>query len=156
MSSKNYIVDRIVNRWAGLKNKKMGPVASFPKILMLELTNACNLKCIMCTNPVMKRRIGTMPLRVATQAIEEASAMGIQEVGQFTTGEPLLYKKLPEVIKKVKDHGLYCYMTSNGLLLNHSKSKVLCESGLDSLKISVDGTNKEEYERIRLGGNFNK
>ena len=82
--------------------------------------------------------------------------MGIQEIALFTTGESLLYKNLTVLIIEAKRHGLYCYLTSNGLLLNREKCIGLCKAGLDSIKISVDGSNREEYERIRLGGDFLK
>ena len=38
--------------------------------------------------------------------------------------------------------------------MNEDTVKMLCVSGLDSFKFSIDGTNKEEYEAIRRRGNF--
>jgi hypothetical protein len=40
------------------------------------------------------------------------------------------------------------------MLLNKNLNEMLCKSGLDSIKFSIDGTSKEEYESIREGGIF--
>ena len=121
---------------------------------MLEVNNACNLKCVMCYNPDMVRSKGTMPVEMGIRAINEAAEMGIQEVTFYTVGEPLIYRHLEILIKEAKRLGLYCYLTSNGLLLNKKTAEMFCAQGLDSFKFSIDGSNKEEYEEIRLNGNF--
>jgi MoaA/NifB/PqqE/SkfB family radical SAM enzyme len=127
-----------------------------PTTLMLELTNACNLACIMCRNPTMKREKGFMPEHIIDKALQEGKELGIKNVALYTTGESLYYKNITNIIKQSKSYGYYTYLTSNGLLLNEKKSKELIESGLDSIKISIDGTNKEEYEKIRIGGKFER
>lgn len=121
---------------------------------MLEVTNACNLKCKMCGNKDMTRAKGMMSTDMAKRAIKEAAAIGIKEVALFSTGEPFLYSHLEKLILEAKANDLYCFLTSNGMLLNEKVAEMLCRSGLDSFKCSIDGTNKQEYESIRKGGNF--
>ncbi len=41
---------------------KKTSVATFPKIALVELTNACNHECIFCTNPIMKRKTETFDI----------------------------------------------------------------------------------------------
>ncbi|MBT3668440.1 MAG: radical SAM protein [Opitutae bacterium] len=127
-----------------------------PTTLMLELTNACNLACIMCRNPTMKREKGFMSEQIIKKAFTEGRKLGIKNVALYTTGESLYYKNITNIIKQSKSFDYHTYLTSNGLLLNRKKSKELIEAGLDSIKISIDGTNKKEYEKIRIGGKFER
>jgi len=147
-------VERITKNWTEIDQMEKNKVASVPRLLMLEVTNACNLKCKMCGNPKMNRKKGIMPLELGKNVIRDAAEMGIKEVALYTTGEPLLCPHLAQFIVEAKKNNLYCFVTSNGLLLDKKSIEMLCDSELDSFKFSIDGTNKKEYETIRRQGNF--
>ena len=151
---KEKISDRITKNWNKIDQEVKSRIASVPRLLMLEVTNACNLKCKMCGNRNMKRPRGMMCLDLGKRAICEAAKIGIQEVALYTTGEPLLYPQLDQLIITAKKNNMYCFLTSNGTLLNKELAEMLCNSGLDSFKFSIDAASKEEYEAIREGGNF--
>ena len=154
VDSQKKFIDRIKNEWSSIKRQELCP--PFPETLMLELTNGCNLKCIMCQNTTMQRKTGLMSLEIIEQLLVEASENGIKKIALYTTGEPLIHPKFTEIVRLCKDYGFYTYTTSNGLLLNSKKVFKLIEAGLDSIKISIDGADKETYEKIRVGGKFEK
>lgn len=136
-------------------DKKYPLEAPYPNNLMIELTNACNLRCTMCYNRLMKRKKGFMDRETYKLVLENAKEIGIEMIGLYTTGESLLHPQIFDYIKQAKDMGFrYVYLTTNGNLLNEEKIKKIFESGLDSIKFSIDGTSKESYEKIRVGGNF--
>jgi radical SAM protein with 4Fe4S-binding SPASM domain len=153
---KESIVTRITENWEKIDRMKKSEIARVPRLIMLEVTNACNLRCEMCGNKNMKRDKGRMPLDLGRKAIREAADTGIREVALYTTGEPLLCPDIAELIKESKKNNLRCILTSNGLLLNEDIAEMLCRSGLDSFKFSIDGTSRQEYEAIRRGGNFDR
>ncbi|MCP4613469.1 MAG: radical SAM protein [Planctomycetes bacterium] len=153
---RNNIAEDISIKWNEENQALKSPVALMPRLLMLEVTNACNLKCTMCQNINMKRSKGFMSPELGKRAIIEAAQLGIREVALFTTGEPLLYKHLDELIIEAKNQNLYCYLSSNGLLLNKTTAEMLCTKGLDSFKFSIDASSKQEYESIRINGSFDK
>jgi radical SAM protein with 4Fe4S-binding SPASM domain len=129
--------------------------AKYPKNLMVEVTNACNLKCIMCDNRKMKRKRGFMSLETYNLVLKNAKEIGIEMVGLYTTGESLLHPQIFDFIKMAKDMGFkYVYLTTNGIPLNAEKIKKIIESGLDSIKFSIDAATKETYEKLRVGGDF--
>ena len=97
-----------------------------------------------------------MSMETVETALEQAKKMGIGSVALYTTGESLLHKRALEIARKVKGEGFYCYITSNGLLIKENNVDELVTSGIDSIKISIDGSEKEEYEKIRIGGKFDK
>jgi MoaA/NifB/PqqE/SkfB family radical SAM enzyme len=122
----------------------------FPAVVRLETTNACNARCIICPHRDMQRPITTMGDDLYRRLIDECAAAGCREVHLHNFGEPLLDKRIEERIAYAKQKGIrrvkiFC----NGSLLNADRARKLIESGLDEIKISMDGAGREEFERIR-------
>jgi MoaA/NifB/PqqE/SkfB family radical SAM enzyme len=132
--------------------------APLPQKMHIEITNSCNLKCVMCYSPNMKRRKHFMKISEFRNILGEAIRHGIRELGLYTTGEAFLHPKAVEFVRIAKREMQipYVYITSNGTLLTPKKADGIIEAGLDSLNLSIDGASKETYEKIRLGGNFDK
>lgn len=128
-----------------------------PPTVYIELTDMCNLDCIMCDRNSMTRPSGLMDMKLFKKVIDDASAIGVPEVKLNRFGEPLLHPKLIEMIKYAKDRGIRrVYFTSNATLLDEKKAAALISSGLDSITFSVDGATKETYERIRVKSNYDR
>jgi radical SAM protein with 4Fe4S-binding SPASM domain len=60
-----------------------------------------------------------------------------------------------EIIHYAESLGIRCQLTSNGQLLEDQVDAVL-GSRLTSLKVSVDGIDKQTHERYRVGSDFDK
>lgn len=58
-----------------------------PFSMMLELTNACNHRCLFCSHRKMKRSIKMMELPFAKRMVDEAYDMGVRELALFMMGE---------------------------------------------------------------------
>ena len=119
-----------------------------PKILYIETTNRCNLRCKGCIlfrgNWEPDRDISLAELiRITDQLpdLEQAYLHGI--------GEPLLNKELPEMIQHLKRRKVYVLFNSNGILLNRRHQQDLITAGLDELRISLDAASSQGYEKIR-------
>ncbi|MFH1073482.1 MAG: radical SAM protein [Candidatus Firestonebacteria bacterium] len=136
-------------------------VSPYPRIVAIEPTNLCNLKCTMC--PVHASRVKEKP-----------RASGMMEFGLFKKiirqlprkrdvnlvlhgyGEPLLHPKLVEMVSYAKKAGVAdVQFATNGMLLTREKSKALIAAGLDRLDVSLDGFSKKIFEKIRAGAKFN-
>jgi hypothetical protein len=122
----------------------------FPAVVRLETTNACNARCLICPHREMRRPITTMDSGLYSRLIDECAAAGCREVHLHNFGEPLLDKRLEERIAYAKRKGIrrvkiFC----NGSLLTPDRARGLIESGLDEIKVSMDGASREEFERIR-------
>ena len=129
----------------------------FPKNLMIEITNACNLRCVMCYNRLMKRKKGFMDEETFQLVLNNAKKIGIEMIGLYTTGEPFLHPKIYDIIKLAKRMGFrYVYITSNGVLLDKDRIDRIFESGLDSIKFSIDAASRETYDKLRPGGDFDR
>ena len=131
--------------------------AKYPNNMMIELTNACNLSCRMCNHKNMKRKTGFMSEELFNKIIEQAKELNIKNIGLYTVGESFLHPKIFDFIKTAKNKGIeYVYITTNGQPLDKDKIQKIFDSGLDSIKFSIDASSKEIYENIRIGGKWEK
>jgi radical SAM protein with 4Fe4S-binding SPASM domain len=72
-------------------------------------------------------------------------------------GEPLLDKQLPDRIALCKRLGIpRVKIFTNGDLLRGDMAKRLLECMVDEIKISIDGSDSAEFNRLRVGLNFDK
>lgn len=129
---------------------------SFPPEILIESTNFCNLKCIICPQKDSKRKRSYIDFELYKKIIDEIADVDKKVfVRPFHFGEPLLNLQLPDMIKYAKSKGIKKVgITTNGLLLNETKSKELINAGLDEIEISFEGVNKQEYEKIRINSDF--
>lgn len=126
-----------------------------PPILLVELTNRCNARCIMCDRQSMRRAEGLIDFALFQRAIDEAARFSIWRVNLNRFGEPLLHPQVVEMIRYAKHRGIReVSMVSNATLLDEDLTARLLESGLDKIIFSIDGARKETYERIRRGCRF--
>jgi len=127
---------------------------SFPPYFMLETTRLCNAKCVHCPNKGIEK---TTPF--LSDALFEKIAVELgrhsQEITQvaiFINGEPLLDKKLPERIQRLKELGVpRVIFSTNGSLLDETAARRVLEAGLDDLDITLNSMDAAKYEAIRVG-----
>lgn len=149
------LADRIaVRRTRVAKEFQLNP--PFPrKNMLIELTNSCNHKCIFCANRKMSRPKGMIDPEFVTRILKEAYELGTKEVGFYATGEPFVNKNLEKYIKIAKEIGFeYIYITTNGALCTLDRFRQCVEAGLDSLKFSINGYNRENYQFIHGADDF--
>ncbi|MDJ0621557.1 MAG: SDR family NAD(P)-dependent oxidoreductase [Desulfocapsaceae bacterium] len=150
------------NRLKHLRNKAVtASDAEKPKelrrwrLLQVESSLACNLKCIMC--PWVDERKNMQQRGHMSQATWEAILPHLPEVRSidFTGGgEPLLQKNLLEWIGQAKASGCEAGFLTNGLLLSEEVSRRVLDAGINWIGFSVDGADKETYDFIRRGSDF--
>ena len=131
---------------------------AIPKNILIELTNACNHKCNFCFNPKSLRKPAVIDINLMSKILEEAFDMGIKEVGFYGTGEPLLVQNITERIAIAKKIGFeYLYLTTNGSLRDDNFWEDLVKnSGLSSIKFSINAGTKETYRKIHGKDDFDK
>lgn len=129
----------------------------FPRNVMIELSNGCNHACVFCANPHMTRKVGRMDAALAKRILAEARAEGAQEVGFYTTGEPLVHKQLETLVAFAADAGYsYIYISSNGGAAGPERYKALIDAGLHSIKFSINAASRETYKVVHGKDDFDK
>ncbi|NLH48614.1 MAG: radical SAM protein [Myxococcales bacterium] len=128
----------------------------FPDTVQLELTAACDLRCVMCPLP-HENRHGTGRETIEPADLERlrqplAAASGVELTG---FGEMLCHPRLLACLRWLRARKLAVHATTNGSRLTREIVDALtAEHLLDVLCVSVDAATAPTYERIRRGGNF--
>jgi MoaA/NifB/PqqE/SkfB family radical SAM enzyme len=137
---------------------KYGVLFDFPLHLDIEVTDACNLRCIMCVHGYKKGlETGLIDLSFAKKIIDQGVENGLYSLKFNWRGEPLMHKGLEELVAYAKEKGIIdVQFNTNGLLLTDDRIENLIKAGLDRIIFSLDGASKEIYEKIRVGGNFER
>jgi len=130
----------------------------FAQAIHIEITNACNLKCVMCPRPNMDRPAGFMDRNLFTKIIRQLAVQKrhIESVALMGLGEPFLHKEFFDYARLAKQARLRrLYTSTNATLLDESTVKRLFDDNtIDLLILSLDGASKETYESIRPGVPF--
>lgn len=135
---------------------------NFPSMVLLDITNVCNLKCIHCPQPLIQNRkdfkANHLPLNLFLKLIEEISSSNFPFLLRFLgDGEPMLHPNIIEMIEIAKSKtNCTLNLTTNGIFLTPEKSDILLEIGIDIIDISIDALTKKTYEKIRKNGSFEK
>lgn len=131
----------------------------FPVHVDIELAGKCQLACTMCpygTGTFDAAKQGMMPIAMAYQAVQQAADYGAKSIKFNFRGEPGLYKNLPALVRQAKADGIVeTAINTNLTAFTKERLRALCDAGLDLIIISIDGTTKETYEKIRVKGDFN-
>lgn len=127
----------------------------FPGNMLVELTNVCNHKCVFCAHKKMQRKQGFCDKEVMTNIIEQAYELGTREIGFYLAGETLLSNDLEFFVETSKRLGFhYIYLTTNGVYADKQRIRRLCESGLSTIKFSIDAATRETYMKIHGKDDF--
>ncbi|MDR0581234.1 MAG: radical SAM protein [Holosporaceae bacterium] len=130
---------------------------AFPKHIWIELTNICNSRCLFCAHRKMSRKRSEINPNLYKRILQEAAREGVKKIGLFANGEPFISKNLAEYIRLAKNIGIeYVYITTNGTLATKERLIEVIESGLDSIKFSINAGSEETYELVHGISGFNK
>jgi MoaA/NifB/PqqE/SkfB family radical SAM enzyme len=118
-----------------------------PLTIYLSVNGRCNFRCKMCDlgqhNVESSFYKNLNPLDKAELSFDRVAQL-IDEVRPYrpmiaiTTTEPLIYKRLPDVIAKATSAGLETLVTTNGFNLAPLADQIV-DAGLKRLYVSLDG-----------------
>ena len=117
--------------------------------LDLELNGGCNYKCEMCpqTGGREKSFLKKLPSSVLSKILDDALQYGVESVSLHGSGEPTLNADMPEAVRAVKSRGLKCLSFTNGYRLDEKMSRRLIDAGIDVLRVSAIGSDRDAYHR---------
>ena len=126
-----------------------------PVCLYLETTNRCNLLCTTCPRTYEELEPpADMSWELFTSIVDQIPHL--QRAVLHGVGEPMLVKRLPRMVRYLKDRGTYVLFNTNGTVLNEKNGRALIAAGLDELRVSFDAANAESYRAIRGKNYFNR
>jgi MoaA/NifB/PqqE/SkfB family radical SAM enzyme len=133
-------------------------VHSYPYLMILEVTNICNLACPFClTGKGLSggREKRHMSFDEAKWIIDEVADY-VYMVQLYTWGEPLLNKDIVRIIEYAKKKHLYVMLSTNATALNDNNVKRMISCGIDYITLAIDGVTQDSYAIYRVGGDYEK
>ncbi|WP_037493889.1 radical SAM/SPASM domain-containing protein [Sphingomonas sp. PAMC 26605] len=123
-----------------------------PTCLYLETTNRCNLLCTTCPRTYVELEPpADMSWELFTSIVDQLP--DLQRAVLHGVGEPMLVKNLGQMVRYLKDRGVYVLFNTNGTVLTEKSGRAMIEAGLDELRVSLDASNAASYHAIR-GKNY--
>ena len=123
-----------------------------PVCLYLEVTNRCNLLCTTCPRTYIELEPpADMAWELFTSIVDQLPTL--QRAVLHGVGEPMLVKNLPQMVRYLKDRGVYVLFNTNGTLLTERNGRAMIDAGLDELRVSLDASNPTSYLAVR-GKNY--
>ena len=124
----------------------------------MEVFGGCNYTCQMCpqTNPGRGASwTRKMPLAQFENILDQiVPKYGLPQINLEGSGEPTMAKDLPLYIQAVKKRGLKCFMYCNGARLNGEFMTKVIDAGIDFIRFSIIGYNREKYLKWMNVDNF--
>lgn len=126
---------------------------SYPRRLVFELTNACNLDCVMCG----RNDVYFKPTVFDVKWIDKFDKVlnQVEEVTLMGWGEPTMHPNFVQILQKLDKYNVRKYFCTNGMKLGELKD-VIFDNKVDIIAISLDGADAETNNRIRVGSDFDK
>ncbi len=123
-------------------DKKVRPIYA-----VWEVTLACDLACRHCGSRAGQARPDELTTEQCLDLVRQMAALGVKEVS-LIGGEAYLRDDWIEIIREIRKNGMQALMTSGGRGLTAERAKAAAEAGLQSVSISVDGT-EPTHDRLR-------
>ena len=133
-----------------------------PLYLLIEPVSTCNLRCPFCFQTdksfTKKPYMGVMKMDLFKRIADEADDIGVGAITLASRGEPTLSKNYTDMIEYISTKkNIYEIKTNtNATFLTEKICHSLLKNNVNQIVISADHYIKKDYERLRLGANFEK
>ena len=138
-----------------------------PFTVIMDLTARCNLKCVMCHFSQADRihfppfdlpaaSDGNMRIDVFTEIAADLFPRA-RRVALACAAEPLIHPRFKEIVAIAGSYGVPdLWFPTNLLALSEGSARAILDANVRTVAASIDGLTKETYEKIRVGGKWER
>ncbi len=125
----------------------------YPTSIELQLSNQCNLNCIMCV--VTKDAPSTVDISKLREHLK--SIIPYLKNASFSGGEPFFIKEYFDIWEDIYNNNKNCRISvnTNATIVNDQVKNILDKLNFN-ISVSIDGFSKKIFESIRIGSNRDK
>lgn len=142
----------------------VNPVGNYPSMMELELSNTCNLECVMCIGELSssirknRERLPAMKNAYDDNFVEQLEEFipHLKEL-RFNGGEPFLINAVFKIFEKVEklNPKLKIVIATNGTIMNYKVKEWLNKLNIH-INFSLDSLTSDIYETIRVNAKFDR
>lgn len=140
-----------------LKEKKL-KLTSLPTEISIADSDVCNLQCIMCRSGIGKKEDKKLTKLIFKETLPKLLPH-LRQIKLTGNGEPFIRKTVIDFLSNFnpeKYPNLSFYILTNGLLLDQKMWKKIKHNNIDLISVSIDAAQKNTYQKIRRGGNWER
>jgi radical SAM protein with 4Fe4S-binding SPASM domain len=141
----------LLNESEADQQKKM--LSSYPRRLVFELTNACNLNCVMCGRNAANFKLTRFD--IGWLDIFNSCINKVEEVTLMGWGEPTTHPKFKEFLYWAHANGLRKYFCTNGMNLDLFSDDIV-NAEVDIIAVSIDSSDAVVNDKIRKGADLER
>jgi radical SAM protein with 4Fe4S-binding SPASM domain len=125
-----------------------------PTVVNISLTERCNLECDYCFYSASygnspSPQTENLPYDKMNIFLEELKKLNPNVRVYLTGGEPFMHKDIFRFCKFIKANDLFVGIVTNGTLFNRDNLLHLIDSGIDEIRVSLDGISEEIHNAHR-------
>jgi MoaA/NifB/PqqE/SkfB family radical SAM enzyme len=139
-------------------SRRLDRPANYLPILLLFVTDKCNLRCSMCgvwQHADPGEEDGELTTEEWKAVIRSAARLRTILLS-ITGGEAILRQDVFEIIRYARENGISVHLCSNGTVLNNDNVDRLRASGVNTVSISIENMVPEVHEQLRGKGSFDR
>jgi radical SAM protein with 4Fe4S-binding SPASM domain len=125
-------------------------------VISWNVTRRCNLECTHCYLPAETRTerpelssFDELTTQEAFQLIDRIASVNPEVMLILSGGEPLLREDIFELSTYASGKGMMVVLGSNGLLINDVVARMLKQSGVSGISISLDSVKPALHDTVR-------
>jgi len=137
-----------------------------PTLALLDVSSHCNMYCVTCRRSradlidisgqtELKTPLGSMTMECFSSIVDDLHRDTLL-VSLYATGEPLLNRRVADMVSYASRRGLATMLSTNGMLLDREVSEKILRAGIDYCKVAVSGFTQDVYGVYHRGGDVAK
>jgi len=128
-------------------------VLTGPKIVLLYITDVCNLKCLHCWyhSPLDKKKklCGELKFEKIRQVFDDCRTLGVREIHISGRGEPTLHSRFHEIVQYAARNKFKMHLFTNATFPH---DWIKCITLFDVLNIDLSAVTEEQYSVLQSAG----
>lgn len=126
------------------------------RALQIETSSTCNFRCASCplSEPWYDRPEKEMDAPTFARILEAFPE--VEKIELQGLGEVFLNEGVFDLIGVAVERGIRVHTFSNASKITRRMARLVIESGLELINLSMDGSNEETFRRLRKGGTLKR
>lgn len=119
-------------------------------------TSVCNQNCLFCSSSIHGLKCAeSLPFEVLKKVIDDLAEIENSVIRFSGGGEPFLYKRMDEIIRRIRTRNMLSFFITNGSAINDATATALIDCS-SMVRFSFNGGDRNTYLQLHRTDDFEK